>query len=92
MLVYDAWRNRFDADPGVLNRQIVVNGQSLTIIGVGPRGFRGTTLGQDPELFVPLSLRGAMSPGWNGYENRRDYWAYLFARLAPGMSLEQATS
>jgi predicted permease len=92
VLVYDAWRKRFDADPGVLNRQIVVNGQSLTIVGVGPRGFRGTTLGQDPEVFVPLSLRGAMSPGWNGYENRRDYWAYLFARLAPGMSLEQATT
>jgi predicted permease len=76
----------------VLNRQLVVNGQSLTIVGVAPGGFRGTTLGQDPEVFVPLAMRGTMTPGWNGYENRRDYWAYLFARLAPGATLESATA
>jgi len=31
-----------------------------------------------------------MSPGWKGFDDRRSYWAYLFARLKPGVSLEQA--
>ncbi len=35
-------------------------------------------------------MRGLMSPGFNGFENRRSYWAYLFARLKPGVSIEQA--
>ena len=31
-----------------------------------------------------------MTPGFTGFENRRQYWAYLFARLKPGVSIEQA--
>jgi predicted permease len=92
VLAHDSWRREFGADPGILNRQIVLNGQSLTVVGVAPAGFNGTTIGQDPEVFVPLAMRGTMTPGWNGYENRRDYWAYLFARLRPGESLESATA
>src|SRR4029450_2933895 len=36
--------------------------------------------------------RGLMSPGFNGFENRRQYWTYLFARLKPGVSIEQAAT
>ena len=47
------WQSRFGADPNVLNDTIIVNGQSLTIVGVAPRGFTGTTLGATPQVFVP---------------------------------------
>src|SRR4029453_7491966 len=62
----------------------------MTIVGGAPRGFEGTTLGTQPEVFVPLTMRGLMNPGWRGFENRRSYWAYLFGRLKPGVTLEQA--
>ena len=39
---------------------------------------------------MPITLRGLMSPGWDGFENRRSYWAYLFARLQPGVTLQDA--
>ena len=45
VLSYGYWTSRFAADPGVLNKPIIVNGQTLTIVGVAPRGFDGTTLG-----------------------------------------------
>ena len=90
VLSHDAWRNRFNQDPGVLGATLVVNGHALTVVGVAPADFRGTTLGTRPEIFVPISLRGLMSPGFDGFENRKSYWAYLFARLRPGVSLEQA--
>ena len=51
----------------------------MTIVGVAPRGFNGTTLGQNPDVFVPITMRGLMSPGFNGFENRRQYWVYVFA-------------
>ena len=35
-------------------------------------------------------MRELMVPGWKGFDNRRSYWAYLFARLKPGVSVEQA--
>ena len=91
VLSYDYWRNRFELNPGVLNDTLVVNGQAMTIVGVTPRGFTGTTLGLHPDVFVPLTMRGLMQPGFEGFENRRQCWAYLFARLKPGVSREQAT-
>ena len=91
VLSHDYWRTRFAMNPAVLNETLVVNGQAMTIVGVAPRGFKGTTLGDDPDIFVPLTMRGLMQPGFNGFQNRRQYWAYLFARLKPGVSIEQAT-
>jgi predicted permease len=76
----------------VLNRTLVVNGYPLTIVGVAPRGFEGTTFGDRPDVFAPLSMRGVLNPLTSdpGFENRRSYWLYLFARLAPEVSREQA--
>src|SRR4030095_13184097 len=76
----------------VLNDALIVNGQSLTIVGVAPRGFDGTTLGSQPEVFVPITLRALMEPGFQGFDNRRTYWAYVFGRLKPGVTIDQAKS
>ncbi|REJ79732.1 MAG: multidrug ABC transporter substrate-binding protein [Acidobacteria bacterium] len=92
VLTHRFWSERFDADPLVLNRQIVVNGHPMTVVGVGPRGFRGTTVGDEADLFVPLSMRGQIDPGWNAFDNRQNYWVYAFARLRDGVSLEEAQS
>ncbi len=90
VLSHAYWTTRFDRNPGVLNDTLIVNGQHLTIIGVAPEGFDGTTLGAKPQVFVPITLRGLMNPGFNQFHNRRSYWAYLFARLRPGVAIEQA--
>ena len=90
VLSHDYWRTRFEQSPALLNETLVVNGQAMTVVGVAPRGFTGTTLGEAPDLFVPISMRGLMSPGFNAFENRRSYWAYVFGRLKPGVSMDQA--
>jgi predicted permease len=92
VLSHGYWQTRFGSNPNVLNQTLIVNGQHLTIVGVAPRGFEGTTLGVKPEVFVPITLRAAMRPGSKPdfFTNRRSYWAYLFARLKPGTTIEQA--
>ena len=90
VLSHGYWTSRFGQRGDVVNRTMVVNGQTLTIVGVAPAGFSGTTLGSTPEVFVPITLRGQMQAGFNGFANRRSYWAYLFARLRPGVSIDQA--
>ncbi|CAN5719184.1 ABC transporter permease [soil metagenome] len=92
VLDYGFWETALGGDPEVVGRTIVVNGQSLTIAGVAPRGFQGTTLGARPLVYVPITMRGEMSPGFAAFEDRKSYWAYVFGRLAPGVSLEQATA
>ncbi len=86
------WRKRFGQDPNVLNTPITINGQTMTVVGVAPQGFDGTTLGARPDVFVPVTMRGFMQPNFKGLDDRRAYWAYLFARLKPGVSIEQAQS
>jgi predicted permease len=90
VLSYDYWTTKFGADPNVLNKTIIVNGQTLTIVGVAPRGFDGTTLGARPAVFVPVTLRAAMNPGWRAWDNRLSYAFYLFARLRPGVAIDGA--
>ncbi len=90
VLSHDYWRTRFDQRADVLNQPLIVNGQALTIVGVAPRGFTGTTLGASPQVFVPITMRPLLESYFKGLDNRRTYWAYLFARLKPGVSLEQA--
>src|SRR3982751_5184951 len=90
VLGYGYWTSRFAADPTVLNKQLIVNGQSLTIVGVTPKGFDGTTLGSKPEVYVPITLRGTMQPGYRTWDNRQNYSLYLFGRLTPGLKLEGA--
>jgi len=91
VLSYSYWETQHGLNPAIIGDIITINGQSMTVVGVAPKGFEGTTLGNLPRVFVPISMRGFMSPGYTGFENRRGYWAYLFGRLKPGVSLEQAT-
>ncbi|HEY2431263.1 MAG TPA: ABC transporter permease [Vicinamibacterales bacterium] len=90
VLSHDYWTSKFGGDPNVLNQTMIVNGQTLTIVGVAARGFDGTTLGARPAVFVPITLRSAMHPGWRAWDNRSNYSLYLFARMRPGAAVEGA--
>jgi predicted permease len=93
VLSYAYWESTFGADASVVGRTLVVNGKPLTIVGVGPRGFYGTTIGERPLVFVPITFRWLANPlAFPQHADRKSYWAYLFARLKPGVSLEQAAA
>jgi predicted permease len=92
VLGYHYWANRLGGDPTILNQTIIINGHPMTVVGVAARGFEGTTLGTRPDVYVPITMRGLMERSFDDFENRRSYWAYLFARLRPGVSIERATA
>jgi len=72
------WKSRFDLDPGILGKKIVVGDDApLTIIGVTQREFYGLSDKEPQDVWWPTSL----GPG-GGFG--------LLARLKPGVSLEQA--
>jgi predicted permease len=89
VLSYEYWSSRFGLDPTILDKQVIVNGQRLTIVGVASKGFDGTTIGMRPAVFVPITLRSALADETD-WSLRTDYWAYLFARLRPGGTIEAA--
>jgi predicted permease len=93
ILGHDLWRRAFDGDPAVLGEEIRINDHPFTIVGVAPRGFRGTTLGIGPGLWVPLSMHAQVSTGFAArmeMSNRGWDWLRLVARLAPEATSAQA--
>ncbi|MBK8250858.1 MAG: ABC transporter permease [Gemmatimonadetes bacterium] len=92
VLSHRYWSTTLGADRTVLNEPVMINGGAMTIVGVAPPGFDGITMGEVPDLFVPISMRGQVSPGFAGFEDRRNHWVYLFGRPAPGVSVAQAAT
>jgi len=90
VLSYNYWTSRFGADVSALNQTIIVNGYPLTIVGVARKGFLGERLGSSPDIYVPISMKKALTPDWDAFQDRKNYWISLFGRLKPGVTLAQA--
>jgi predicted permease len=91
VLSYDYWQTAYAADPSVLGQTLVVAGQPLTIVGVAPRGFVGATPGERPAVFAPLTLEWfPVRLRTPLVEDRFFSYIYVFGRVKPGASLEQA--
>src|SRR5205807_3797375 len=90
ILSYGFWMSRFGGDAGVLNRTVRVNGHPVTIVGVAQRGFQGMEVGRRVDVMVPMMMKPQMTPTWDDLENRRSLWAYVTARLKPGVTRAMA--
>jgi predicted permease len=62
----------------------------MTVVGVAQRGFQGIEVGKALDIMVPMMMKPQMTPTWNELEDRRSLWAYVIARLNPGVSRERA--
>jgi predicted permease len=90
VLSHAYWAQHFGADASVLNKTILVNNTEMTIVGVAQSGFAGIQVGQTPNLFVPMMMKGQMTPIRNGLDDWNDSWLAILARRKPGVSLKQA--
>ncbi len=77
------WRERFEADPGIIGRTITLNQTGFTVVGVMPAGF---TFPQGVDLWVPL--QATMNP--RGLENRGAVYLQAVGRLKDGVTPAQA--
>jgi putative ABC transport system permease protein len=93
VISYDYWQRRFGGRADVLGKAIAMRNVTLTVIGVAPPGFIGETVGQQPDLWVPLSLQPAMRAGEDWLHDRspnKNMWLHVFGRLKPGVNRLQA--
>ena len=56
VLSWSYWQKRFNRDPSILNKPIVLDGVPATVIGVAPRGFFGLRVGFSPDMWVPAAM------------------------------------
>jgi len=89
VLGHGLWVRRFGASRSALNTAVLLNGRTFRVVGVAPASFHGTTLGLLSDLFVPAAHERAASPV--EIVARRGYRGFFgFARLLPGVTVEQA--
>jgi len=89
VISYWMWKQRFGGDRNVIGRVQMLNGLPHTIVGVAPEGFYGTFVGHPIQFWVPASMQERFVPGGYQLEDRGGLWIEGFARLKPGVSLEQ---
>jgi predicted permease len=93
LVISDAfWRHRLAADPDVLHHTITLGNAVFSIVGVAPPEFFGTTVGEAPDAWAPLSMAGIIPPNWGSYKDNFSESLYILGRLKPGVSVEQATA
>jgi len=94
VLGYGEWQKRFGGDPSVVGRTMTVNGQSFAVIGVMPKGFKGTNAIGAPALWVPYMTYPVTTNGFFGEliapNQRRGLVFNVTGRLKPGVSAQQA--
>jgi predicted permease len=90
VLSYNYWQERFQGNPNVIGKKILVNNYPLTIVGVSAAGFTGLDPTFSPHVRVPIQMKPLMTPGWDAIGDRRNQWIHMFARMKPGYTVEQA--
>ena len=93
VLSHRYWSRRYAADPSVIGQTVRINGYPLTVVGVAPESFRGTSVGA-PDLWVPLGMITVLEPefGAQMLKTRDAEWLMLSARLKPGVSRARAST
>jgi predicted permease len=90
VIAYLTWKQRYGGDPNIVGKVQMLNGIPHTIIGVAPEGFYGTFVGYAFQFWVPTSMQEIFDPGGYKLEDRGARWIEGFARLKPGVTIEQA--
>jgi predicted permease len=86
VLSYQLWQRRFGGDPGIIGRQIALNGEKYTVTGVMPESFRFAPFwATNTEIWTPLVLDKRL-------HDRGGRSLRIFARLRTGVALKQAQS
>lgn len=82
VISYALWQSRYGGLAGILGREILLNDEKHTVVGVMPRGFE--LFDQDVHIWMPA----AFTP--RQLADRGDHYLQVIARMKPGVTLEQA--
>ncbi len=93
VLGYGYWKKRFNADPGIIGKQVKMNGHSVTVIGVTPESFHGLYSLIEMQAYLPLGMRTL----WVQGADKDEYWTKrdghdlrVLGVVKPGTTRQQA--
>jgi predicted permease len=86
---YQFWKRR-SFDPDLVGQSLVMNGRRVTVVGITPKEFTGTSVLISPELWTPLGMHELAADGFVSRKNhdlrqRSNHRLMLVGRLKPGL-------
>jgi predicted permease len=93
VISYGFWANKLGADNGAVGKTLTLNAMPYTIIGVAPKGFKGTFIfGSAEQIWIPTSMYPQVLTGLSKefFNDRRFLNASAYGRLKPGIGLNPA--
>jgi predicted permease len=93
VITHRYWQRRFEKDPEIVGKTLIVNNVPVTIIGVTPPEFSGTLqVGESPDLSIPFSMQPQLSPSESDLTKPWLWWVQIIGRLNSGVTAEQASA
>src|ERR1700730_17970278 len=93
VLSYSLWANKLGSDPGIVGKPLIFNARPYTVIGIAPRGFRGTiTFFSAEQVWIPTSMKDQVLGGKakDFFNERRFLGVGTVGRLKPGLEMSTA--
>jgi predicted permease len=85
VISFDYWKNRFAGDASAIGATIRVNGETLSVVGVAPDRFQGTTLGLAFDMWLPATMAGVIVKGSRELDDRSQRGYVAMGRLRPAV-------
>jgi predicted permease len=93
VISYSFWANKLGSDPNEIGKTLTLNAMPYIVIGVAPKGFKGTfTFGSAEQIWIPTSMYPQVLTGFfkEFFNDRRLLNATSVGRLKPGIGIRQA--
>ena len=87
VLGHEVWTTSFGSDPTIVGREVLLNRQAFTVVGVAAEGMRGVDL-EPAAFFAPISTQPLLNVGWDEYRGEWS-WLALIGRKNDETSLER---
>jgi predicted permease len=93
VLSYSVWANKLGSDPAIIGKPLIFDARPYTVIGIAPRGFRGTiTFFSSEQVWIPTSMKDQVLGGKakDFFNDRRFLTVGTIGRLKPGVEMSAA--
>jgi predicted permease len=86
------WQRRFNADPGIVGKSIMLSGRSFTVVGIAPASFHSVDQLLNTQFWVPLGIAPQLVPNLSPMNSRDYHWLAVVARMRPEATRTQVAA
>jgi len=92
-ITHQHWSQRFNRDPNIVGKGVLINKVAFVIVGVTPEGFAGTLdVTQSPNFTLPFAVEPLLGGQRSDLVRPAFLWVHMIGRLRPGVSRQQAVA